>query len=108
MTITTMLFCSVARDRWQLAAVAGAARSARCSWSVDLAFLGANLVKIAERRLVPARWSRSWSTLLMTTWKRGRQIVAGILRESSLPIDLFLSDIAPAQAAAGARAPPCS
>jgi KUP system potassium uptake protein len=30
----------------------------------------------------------------MTTWKRGRQIVAGLLRENSLPMDLFLSDIA--------------
>ena len=35
-----------------------------------------------------------WVYLLMTTWKRGREIVSGTLRESSLPIDLFLSDIA--------------
>ena len=37
--------------------------------------------------------------MLMTTWKRGREIVSGILRESSLPMDLFLSDIARRQPA---------
>jgi KUP system potassium uptake protein len=32
--------------------------------------------------------------LLMTTWKHGRGIVTNILRENSLPIKLFLEDIA--------------
>jgi KUP system potassium uptake protein len=92
MTITTILFCVVARDRWQwplwrVVAVGG------LFLSVDLAFLGANLAKV---------FSGGWLPLviavvvyqLMTTWKRGRQLVAAILRESLLPIDLFLSDIA--------------
>ena len=30
---------------------------------------------------------------IMTTWKRGRQILAGRLREASLPVDVFLSDV---------------
>ena len=92
MTITTILFCSVARDRWrwprwQVYAVGA------LFLSVDLAFLGANLVKIASGGWFPLVIA-CWVYLLMTTWKRGRQIVAGLLRENSLPMDLFLSDIA--------------
>jgi KUP system potassium uptake protein len=66
--------------------------------SVDLAFLGANLVKIAKGGWFPIVIA-VMVYVLMTTWKRGRDIVAGILRESSLPMDLFLSDI-------GRRQPP--
>ncbi|MEP7176150.1 MAG: KUP/HAK/KT family potassium transporter, partial [Gemmatimonadales bacterium] len=92
MTITTILFCSVARDqwhwpRWRVVAVGG------LFLVVDLAFLGANLVKIASGGWFPLLIAL-WVYLLMTTWKRGREIVAGILRESAMPMDLFLSDIA--------------
>jgi KUP system potassium uptake protein len=31
---------------------------------------------------------------IMTTWKRGRTFLANILRRSSLPLDLFLRDVA--------------
>jgi KUP system potassium uptake protein len=92
MTITTILFCAVARDRWhwprwRVLAVGG------LFLSVDLAFLGANLVKIARGGWFPIVIALG-VYLVMTTWKRGRQIVAGVLRDSSLPMDLFLSDIA--------------
>jgi KUP system potassium uptake protein len=30
---------------------------------------------------------------MMTTWKRGRELLQGILRSSSLPMDLFLEDV---------------
>jgi KUP system potassium uptake protein len=92
MAITTILFCSVARDRWRwprwLVLVVGALFLA-----VDLGFLGANLVKIASGGWFPLVIACA-VYLLMTTWKRGRNIVAGILRESSLPLDLFLADMA--------------
>jgi KUP system potassium uptake protein len=92
MAITTILFCVVARDRWhwprwRILAVGG------LFLGVDLAFLGANLVKIARGGWFPIVIALG-VYLLMTTWKRGRQIVAGILRDSSLPMDLFLGDIA--------------
>jgi KUP system potassium uptake protein len=61
--------------------------------SVDLAFLGANLVKIESGGWFPLAIA-TVVYLLMTTWKRGRQIVASILRDASLPMDLFLTDIA--------------
>ena len=92
MTITTILFCAVARDRWhwprwRVVAVG------LLFLTVDLAFLGANLVKIAKGGWLPIVIAMG-VYLLMTTWKRGRQIVAGILHDSSLPMDLFMSDIA--------------
>jgi KUP system potassium uptake protein len=92
MTITTILFCLVARDRWRWPLWRVLAVGA-LFLSVDLAFLGANLVKIAKGGWFPLVIA-VWVYLLMTTWKRGREIVAAILRESSLPMDLFLSDIA--------------
>jgi KUP system potassium uptake protein len=92
MTITTLLFCSVARDRWRWPPWRVAAVGA-LFLTVDLAFLGANLIKIESGGWFPLVIAVG-VYLLMTTWKRGREIVANILRESSLPMDLFLTDIA--------------
>jgi KUP system potassium uptake protein len=60
---------------------------------VDLSFLAANLVKIAKGGWFPLLVA-AVVYLLMTTWKRGRGIVTDILRDNSLPIKLFLEDIA--------------
>jgi len=92
MTITTILFCVVARDRWHWPRWRVLAVGA-LFLSVDLAFLGANIIKIAKGGWVPIVIALG-VYLVMTTWKRGRQIVAKILSDSSLPMDLFLSDIA--------------
>ena len=97
MAITTLLFCSVARDRWRWPAWRVVAVGA-LFLTVDLAFLGANLVKIETGGWFPLVVAVC-IYMLMKTWKRGREIVAGILRESSLPMDLFLSDIARRQPA---------
>ena len=92
MTITTILFCVVARDLWhwplwRVVAIGGV------FLVVDLCFLGANLVKIAKGGWFPLLVALA-VYVLMTTWKRGRMLVTGILRENSLPISLFLEDIA--------------
>jgi len=92
MTITTVLFCRVARDvwrwpMWRVVAIGG------LFLTVDLAFLGANLVKIGTGGWFPLLVALAVYTL-MVTWKRGRVALAQILRENSLPIDLFLQDIA--------------
>jgi KUP system potassium uptake protein len=92
MTITTVLFCSVARDRWHWprwrVALVGAV-----FLSVDLAFLGANLTKIASGGWLPLLIAVV-VYVLMTTWKRGREAVAEELRATALPMDQFLADIA--------------
>ncbi len=91
MTITTVLFCTVARDRWQWprwrVALVGV-----LFLSVDLAFLGANMAKVASGGWLPLLIAVV-IYVLMTTWKRGRESVASALRESALPLDLFLEDI---------------
>src|SRR4029450_14006082 len=91
MAITTMLFAVVARTRWgwplwQVVLLAG------CFFTFDFAFLGANALKIEQGGWVPLAIALSILTL-MTTWKRGRAILADIMRRSSMPLDLLLTDI---------------
>jgi KUP system potassium uptake protein len=91
MTITTLLFCAVALRLWhwpvwRVAVIGG------LFLCVDLAFLFANIVKIAKGGWFPLTVAVA-VYLLMTTWKRGRHHVAAILRENSLPMDLFLQDV---------------
>ena len=92
MTITTLLFCIVARDLWHWSKWQVAGLGA-LFLLVDLSFLAANLVKIAKGGWFPLLVA-AVVYLLMTTWKRGRGIVTDILRDNSLPINLFLEDIA--------------
>jgi len=92
MIITTILFYRVARDRWQWSLpVAGTL----CGLFllVDLAFFGANIVKFVDGGWFPIVVAAGVYTL-MSTWKRGRDRVTALARESSLPIDLLLSDFA--------------
>jgi KUP system potassium uptake protein len=92
MMITTLLFHRVTRDLWKW--------SRWKSWpltillmSVDVAFFGANIVKIEEGGWFPIAAAIAVFTLL-TTWKRGRDALAEALRGASLPLDLFLPDLA--------------
>ncbi|HEX5077008.1 MAG TPA: potassium transporter Kup [Gemmatimonadaceae bacterium] len=91
MAITTMLFAAVARTQWnwplwQVALLSG------CFFVFDFAFLGANALKIEQGGWVPLAIALSILTL-MTTWKRGRAILAEIMLRSSMPLDLLLADI---------------
>jgi len=58
----------------------------------DLAFLGANALKLLQGGWVPLLIAASVMTL-MTTWKRGRDALYGIMKSGSLPIDLLLNEI---------------
>jgi KUP system potassium uptake protein len=60
--------------------------------AIDLAFLGANTLKIAAGGWVPLVIAVGMLTL-MTTWKRGREILGALMRQASMPIDLLLDDI---------------
>ncbi|WP_410520583.1 potassium transporter Kup [Corallococcus exiguus] len=82
MGITTVLAYVVARERW------GVRRSvalpiASLFMVVDLAFFGANAAKIADGGWFPLLLAVCIFTM-MTTWKRGRDILAGKLRAASL------------------------
>jgi KUP system potassium uptake protein len=91
MVITAILFHRVARERfgwsrWQ-------------TWpltllflAVDIPFFAANLVKVEEGGWFPLVVA-GIVFALMTTWKKGREILSALMRENSLPMNLFLEDI---------------
>lgn len=91
MTTTTLLFYAVARERWGWSRLRAGGTIA-VFLTFDLAFLGANLVKFFEGGWFPLVVGAVLFAA-MTTWKRGREEVGGILSEARLPLDLFLADV---------------
>ena len=90
--ITTILYSVVARQRWQWR-LSVVVTFLVFFLAIDLAFFAANAIKIA---------SGGWVTIaialfiftLMSTWKTGRMMLTQILQAGSLPMDLFLTDVA--------------
>ncbi|HVT37699.1 MAG TPA: potassium transporter Kup [Gemmatimonadaceae bacterium] len=91
MAITSVLFVVVAATRWKWSIWRALALGA-AFLVVDLAFLGANALKIANGGWVPLVIAAVLFTL-MTTWKRGRAILGERLREITLPLDTFLDTL---------------
>jgi len=92
MTTTTILLLVVARrlwrwSLWKLGLLGG------LFLVVDLAFFGTNLFKIPDGGWFPILVAVI-VYLLMSTWKKGRVRLSEIVLENTLPLDLFLSDIA--------------
>jgi KUP system potassium uptake protein len=59
----------------------------------DLAFFGANLLKFFSGGWVPLGMA-VLIFLVMTTWKKGRAMLARSVADRLLPIDMFLADLA--------------
>jgi KUP system potassium uptake protein len=91
MMITTFLFHTVACERWHWPVWRARALTA-LFLIVDVAFFGANLVKITQGGWFPLVVAVAIYTL-MTTWNRGRARLAAIVRENTLPMELFLADV---------------
>lgn len=91
MAITTLLFAVVARTRWQWPIWRVVALAA-FFFAFDFAFLGANLMKIERGGWVPLAIGLS-VLALMTTWKRGRELLTGIMQRTSMPLDLLLNEL---------------
>jgi len=91
MLLTTLLMTVVMRERWRWhpAVVWTVAGSFLC---IDLAFFGANILKIPAGGWLPLVVGAAVFTV-MTTWKRGREIVATRLRRGELPIERFVGSI---------------
>jgi KUP system potassium uptake protein len=91
MGITTVLFAVVARERWKwpLAAVLGFAIPFLI---IDLAFFGANIIKVADGGWFPLLVGATIFTL-MTTWFTGRRILTSRLAEGRLATDAFLHEL---------------
>ncbi|HEY0015039.1 MAG TPA: potassium transporter Kup [Longimicrobium sp.] len=92
MVITTLLLFTVERERWRWPLWASLGFSG-FFLVVDLAFWGANIVKIPAGGWVPLVIGAAVFTL-MSTWKTGRRILADRLGAQTLPIELFLDDVA--------------
>jgi KUP system potassium uptake protein len=91
MSITTLLFAVIAHTRWRWPLWRVVALAA-FFLAFDLAFLGANALKIERGGWVPLALAIAVATL-MTTWKRGRDTLSTLMRQSSLPIELLLEEI---------------
>ena len=92
MIITTLLFYTVARDLWGWPGPRAWALTSLLL-SVDLARSSPpTCVKIEQGGWFPLVVALGIYTL-MTTWNRGRARLAAIVRENTLPMDLFLADI---------------
>jgi KUP system potassium uptake protein len=91
MLITTMLAYLVARGAWGVRrAVAGSL--ALFFLIIELGFFGANLTKVAHGGWFPLVIGAIVYTVL-STWKRGRALLAERMRERLYPFDRFLHDI---------------
>src|SRR5437867_11310883 len=91
MTVTTVLFYVIARQRWHWSALrAGALGGAFLT--IDLAFFGANVIKIEDGGWVPLAIGGG-VFLLMNTWHRGTELFRGFLAQAAVPIDRFLEEV---------------
>jgi KUP system potassium uptake protein len=90
MVITTIIFYVVTRELW------GWKRWLSLSLCiaflvVDLAFFGSSLIKIEHGGWFPLLVALAIYTL-MSTWRRGRKILAARLHDRTLPVAQFLQD----------------
>jgi KUP system potassium uptake protein len=91
MVITAVLLYVIAVERWHWPKPV-AVLVISMFLIVDLAFFGANLLKIAQGGWLPLLIGGFVFTL-MTTWKTGRRIVAERLTARAIPIDHFMQVI---------------
>lgn len=91
MGITTILFYLVARQKWRWSRwKAGLI----CGFFliIDLSFWGANLLKVVDGGWVPLAVG-VFIFVMMTTWKKGRKLLAQRIRDEVIPLSLFLDKI---------------
>jgi KUP system potassium uptake protein len=91
MVITTLLAYVVSRYVWGWSAWL-AALVTGLFLICDLAFLGANMVKIADGGWFPLAIG-ALVFMVMSTWKRGRGLVAERLQKGALPFSGFLASL---------------
>ena len=92
MLTTTLLLHTIMCDRWKWPVWRARALTATIL-AVDVAFFGANIIKVEEGGWFPIVVGIGMY-LVMTTWNRGRARLQAIVRENTLGMDLFLADVA--------------
>ena len=91
MVITVLLLYVVMRERWQWPTAVVVAVVA-VFLTIDLAFFGANALKIAQGGWVTLAVALLLFTL-MTTWKTGRRLVAERLTARAIPLEEFIATV---------------
>jgi KUP system potassium uptake protein len=91
MLITSLLAYVCARRVWGWS-VAGAATLWAGFVVIDLAFFGANLAKVARGGWVPLVAAGA-IYLVMTTWRRGRGILARQIQSGGVPVERFAAEV---------------
>lgn len=92
MVITTVLAFFVMRERWRWSTLTAVAVTAGFL-IIDLAFFGANLLKITDGGWFPLAVAIFVFTL-MSTWRRGRQLLARRIHKEAESLQDFLQRIA--------------
>ena len=91
MVITTILFYVVARRVWFWGFLPTAAL-ALFFLIIDLAFFGANIIKVAQGGWFPLLLA-ALVFMLMTTWKKGRRILNERIQTEAKPLEEFLQEM---------------
>ena len=92
MLLTTLMFYVMSREVWRWSFARAAVVSGLFLW-VDILFFGANTLKFRYGGWVPLVIAAA-IFLLMTTWKRGREILAKRMLEKTVPLKMLLADLA--------------
>lgn len=92
MVITTILFYVVARRLWGWNRIY-AGMLAIFFLIIDLAFFGANIIKVAHGGWFPLVLA-AVVFVVMTTWKKGRRILNERIQSEARPLEEFLADMA--------------
>jgi KUP system potassium uptake protein len=91
MSITSILFFVVARERWGWS-LPVALLLVAMFLTIDLSFFSANVVKIESGGWVPLVLAAGVFTI-MTTWRRGRALLGASFVAQTLPLDVFMADM---------------
>jgi KUP system potassium uptake protein len=92
MVITTLMFFMMSREVWGWSPLRAALVSG-LFLMLDVPFLFANALKIPHGGWFPLVLSAG-IYMLLTTWKRGREILGRRLMEKSVPLNILLADLA--------------
>ena len=91
MVITALLLHVVMTERWKWP-LAAAVCVTTVFLAVDLALLGANLLKVVRGGWLPLGVA-GLVFMLMTTWKTGRRLIAERLTSRAIPLDDFMAAV---------------
>jgi KUP system potassium uptake protein len=92
MVITAVLLQVIAKERWGWPPAVALAVTG-VFLTIDLAFFGANLIKVLQGGWLPLVIGAVLFTM-MTTWKTGRRLVAERLTARAIPLEEFMTTVA--------------